>query len=37
MTDNEKELLYIIRSSDNPEQAIESAIQIITWFLEQFE
>lgn len=37
MTDYEKELLYIIQSHDNPEQALEIAIQTISAFLEQHE
>lgn len=34
MTDYEQELLYIIRSHDDPEQALEIAIQTIISFLE---
>ena len=37
MTDHEKELLYIIRTHDNPEQALEIAMQTIIAFLEQHE
>ena len=37
MTDYEKELLYIIRTHDNPEQALEIAIDIILAVLEQSE
>lgn len=35
MTENEKELLYIIRNHDNPEQALNIAVQTIISFLEQ--
>lgn len=34
MTDYEQELLYIIRSHDDPEQALEIAIKTIISFLE---
>ena len=37
MTDHEKELLYIIRTHDDPEQALEIAVQTIISFLEQHE
>lgn len=37
MTDNELELLYIIRTHENPEKALEIAIQTIIEFLEQSE
>ena len=37
MTDYEQELLYIIRSHDNPEYALEVAIQTIINFLQQHE
>ena len=37
MTDYEKELLYIIRTHDDPEQALEIAINTIISFLEQPE
>lgn len=37
MTDHELELLYIIRTHDNPEKALEIAIRTITEFLEQSE
>ena len=37
MTNNEKNLLNIIRSHDNPEQAIEIAIKIMIEFLKQDE
>ena len=37
MTTNEIELLNIIRESDNPEQAIEIAIDIILSYLKQLE
>ena len=35
MTANEETLLSIIRENDNPEQALQIAIEIITTFLEQ--
>lgn len=35
MTDNEKELLNIIRGHDNPERAVEIALKTILAFLEQ--
>ena len=37
MTNNERELINIIRNHDNPEKAIEIAIQTILAFLEQDE
>ncbi len=37
MTNNEIELLNIIRESENPSQAIEIAIDIILSYLEQLE
>ena len=37
MTDNENELLNIIRESDNPAKAIETAMKIILEFLKQDE
>lgn len=37
MTDHEQELLYIIRNHDNPEKALEIALEIIISFLEQSE
>lgn len=37
MTDNEKELLNIINSHDDPAQALEIAIQTISAYLEQHE
>ena len=37
MTEYEKELLYIIQSHDNPEQALAIAIQTITAYLERPE
>jgi hypothetical protein len=37
MTNNEIELLNIIRESENPAQAIEIAIDIILSYLEQLE
>lgn len=35
MTDNEKELLNIIRENDHPEQALMTAAEIILDFLKQ--
>jgi hypothetical protein len=35
MTDNEKELIKIIRENDNPEQALMTATVIILDFLKQ--
>ena len=37
MTANEKELLNIIRTHDNPEQAIEIAIELLITFLDERE
>lgn len=37
MTDNEKELLNIINSHDDPAQALEIAIRTISAYLEQHE
>lgn len=37
MTDNEKELIDIIRHSDNPEGAIGVAVEIILAFLKLHE
>lgn len=37
MTENEYELLNIIRNHNNPEQALDVALQIILAFLEQLE
>ena len=37
MSNNEKELLNIIREHDNPEQAIEIAIKLMIGFLEKRE
>ena len=37
MTNNEKELLNIIRQHSNPEQALEIAINTILDFLKQHE
>ena len=37
MTDNEKELIQIIRENDNPEQAIVTAVETILSFLKQHE
>lgn len=35
MTNNEKELLTIIRAHNNPERAVEISLKIILEFLEQ--
>ena len=35
MTENELNLLKLIRENDNPEEAIITAVNIITSFLEQ--
>ena len=35
MTENEIKLIELIRENDNPEQAIITAVSIITSFLEQ--
>lgn len=37
MTDNERELLNIIRNHDNPERAMEIAIELMIDFLAQRE
>ena len=37
MTDNEKELIRVIRENDNPEQALMTATAIILDFLKQHE
>ena len=37
MTENEKELINIIRENDNPEQALMAAAVIILGFLKQRE
>ena len=37
MTDNEKELIKIIRENDNPEQALMTAAVVILGFLKQHE
>ena len=37
MTDNELELLYIIRNNENPEKALEIAMKTIIEFLKQSE
>lgn len=37
MTENEMKLLSIIRENDHPEQAITTAVSIISSFLEQFQ
>lgn len=35
MTENELRLINLIRENDNPEEAIVTAVSIITSFLEQ--
>ena len=35
MSNNQTELLNIIRENDNPEQALQTAIEVISSFLEQ--
>lgn len=35
MTENEKELLHIIRQTDNPEKSIKIAVDLIIDFLKQ--
>lgn len=37
MTENEKELIKIIRENDNPEEALMTAAVIILGFLKQHE
>ena len=37
MTENEKELIKLIRENDNPEQALMTATAIILDFLKQHE
>ena len=37
MTNNEKELIHIIRNNDNPAKALETAVAIIADFLKQLE
>ena len=37
MTNYEEELLDLIRNHDDPEQALEIALQTIIAFLEQYE
>lgn len=37
MTNNEKELLNLIRTHDNPERAIEVALKLMVDFLERRE
>ena len=37
MTEKEKELIQIIRSSEDPEQALITAVEIIVKFLQQGE
>ena len=35
MTENERKLINLIRENDNPDEAILTAVNIITSFLEQ--
>ena len=35
MTENERELINLIRENDNPEKAILTAVDTILWFLVQ--
>ena len=37
MTDNELELLYIIRTNENPEKALKTALDLIIDFLAKRE
>lgn len=37
MTENELKLIELIRENDNPEEAITTAVSIITSFLERLE
>ena len=37
MTDNERELIKLIRENDNPEQALITAVNTIICYLEQHE
>jgi hypothetical protein len=37
MTDNEKELLYIIRNHDDPEKALQIAMNLMVDFLTKLE
>lgn len=37
MQTNQETLLSLIRENDNPEQALQIAVEIITSFLEQYE
>ena len=37
MTDNERELLNIIRECDNPDQAVKIALDLMIDFLEKHE
>lgn len=37
MTDNEKELIQMIRENDNPSQALMTAALIVLGFLKQHE
>ena len=37
MTENELELLYIIRSNENPEKALKIALDLMIDFLEKRE
>lgn len=35
MTENERELIKLIRENDNPQQALVTAVDVITSFLKQ--
>ena len=37
MTENELELLYIIRTSENPEKALKTALDLLIDFLKKRE
>lgn len=37
MTETEKEMIYFIRNSSNPEKALEIAISVIIEYLQQHE
>ena len=37
MTDNERELLYIIRTSENPEETLKIALDLMVDFLVKHE
>jgi hypothetical protein len=37
MTENERELITIIRENDNPEEALATAVETILYYLKQHE